>query len=680
MRLTPKRCLPFLLVVSVLSPAPSEQRSRPRNDDAMISAERSVDRLAERIDLSPKAPRRPSAWSWVLYRDAPGDSVFIPAVRRLVQEFAPTLHLASELEPTLVDSFVTVIFERQYRDTFPDSVPRDRFREVGSHVYLLRRPDDRKVVRAMATGWREPAVYRPDTIAVRYFNPLWDVELGDRFREYRDQFSRLPGFYCHPFASSDGKVVLQYWFFYYYNHWINKHEGDWEHINVVLHPLGWQPASADELRAGLEANRPFKKERVEYYFHHQFHVDADPEPEGGPAVFVGGRSADSFLGVFSSRDSHGNFPRAGFFPDVELLAHEYLGPVHKRDPHAFHIELLPDLERIDWGRDSHFDRWFWLGIDVLWGYPASIPEVPGLLATVDNLLWNPIAKTLSSASLLTDVGTRSPVGPAYKDAWNTTGVTPNFRPYANLGRRNWAWRIAQTFECFVHTASLPEFNRDPQHLPGGGRRDLADQAHLDLDIHLSLHRPIRLPGTGVLFTPEITALQRHTQRRLNPFIYHAPLELSQFPGLEGEFPIPGSRQTTIVFDSAYPNGVDVMKANIVHSEYRGFLAGARLNLLRRKAVRIGLRLRTGVAEEESHYNILRIDESLPGQSFRPYRAVTAPRETRWLSEVMGSVQMPVSVIAASVEFGWEFYGSSYFFGSYYHPFRVRVGVGLPGKG
>ncbi|NIT36405.1 MAG: hypothetical protein GTN49_07880, partial [candidate division Zixibacteria bacterium] len=31
-----------------------------------------------------------------------------------------------------------------------------------------------------------------------------------------------------------GKPVIQYWFFYPFNDWVNDHEGDWEHINVRI--------------------------------------------------------------------------------------------------------------------------------------------------------------------------------------------------------------------------------------------------------------------------------------------------------------------------------------------------------------------------------------------------------------------------------------------------------------
>lgn len=33
---------------------------------------------------------------------------------------------------------------------------------------------------------------------------------------------------------SNNKIIIQYWLFYYYNDWFNKHEGDWELIEIIL--------------------------------------------------------------------------------------------------------------------------------------------------------------------------------------------------------------------------------------------------------------------------------------------------------------------------------------------------------------------------------------------------------------------------------------------------------------
>lgn len=69
------------------------------------------------------------------------------------------------------------------------------------------------------------------------------------------------------------ELVLQYWFFYPYNDAGNTHEGDWEHINVVITPRrqGAEPLTATMMNELLEqAIQPddFVIRRVEYYFHH----------------------------------------------------------------------------------------------------------------------------------------------------------------------------------------------------------------------------------------------------------------------------------------------------------------------------------------------------------------------------------------------------------------------------
>jgi RsiW-degrading membrane proteinase PrsW (M82 family) len=45
--------------------------------------------------------------------------------------------------------------------------------------------------------------------------------------------------YAHVVRDEDaGHITIQYWLFYYYNDWFNKHEGDWEMVQVVLNAAG----------------------------------------------------------------------------------------------------------------------------------------------------------------------------------------------------------------------------------------------------------------------------------------------------------------------------------------------------------------------------------------------------------------------------------------------------------
>jgi hypothetical protein len=84
--------------------------------------------------------------------------------------------------------------------------------------------------------------------------------------------------YVHPFiaeAAEPGRYefVLQYWLYYPTNDAGNVHEGDWEHLNVVIAPRAevQHPLDAPAIERLLGARVPPEDiviRRVEYYFHH----------------------------------------------------------------------------------------------------------------------------------------------------------------------------------------------------------------------------------------------------------------------------------------------------------------------------------------------------------------------------------------------------------------------------
>jgi hypothetical protein len=82
--------------------------------------------------------------------------------------------------------------------------------------------------------------------------------------------SDVPG---RPATDPRYQLVLQYWFFYPYNDAGNIHEGDWEHINVVVttRQQGAEPLTAEQMRAWL-AHPPEMDDivirEIQYYFHH----------------------------------------------------------------------------------------------------------------------------------------------------------------------------------------------------------------------------------------------------------------------------------------------------------------------------------------------------------------------------------------------------------------------------
>ncbi len=79
---------------------------------------------------------------------------------------------------------------------------------------------------------------------------------------------------------TEDQVVIQYWFFYPFNDWGNWHEGDWEHINVLIDDV--EPSAADMIE-------------VNYYFHKHYRQligEQIPKVDGThPVVYIGGRYA-----------------------------------------------------------------------------------------------------------------------------------------------------------------------------------------------------------------------------------------------------------------------------------------------------------------------------------------------------------------------------------------------------
>jgi hypothetical protein len=85
---------------------------------------------------------------------------------------------------------------------------------------------------------------------------------------------------CSRAGNASGyEFVIQYWFFYPRNDGGNNHEGDWEHINVIISPIGKvkECLSVDEIDRILETTgskiRADKDrlviKRLEYYFHYK---------------------------------------------------------------------------------------------------------------------------------------------------------------------------------------------------------------------------------------------------------------------------------------------------------------------------------------------------------------------------------------------------------------------------
>ena len=170
--------------------------------------------------------------------------------------------------------------------------------------------------------------------------------------------------YAHLFTPiCNGPYVIQYWFFYPFNHWANRHEGDWEHINVVIDSQNPSTATI---------------KRVEYYFHKYvkpcYTQGSDYWTIGGthPKVYVGGSGT---IVSYSGTGSHGSYPKAKKWPDINpwpLRTDETVSGngLHINFNSYQNIVILPNVHSVHY-KNSPLN-WMWFGSH--WGHPYSEPS------------------------------------------------------------------------------------------------------------------------------------------------------------------------------------------------------------------------------------------------------------------------------------------------------------------
>ncbi len=191
-------------------------------------------------------------------------------LQELVDRYAPVLYFHQDeiFRPQTVDVMLDTARLRQSRGTLPDV-------NVLSNV--------------SATAL---AAYKD----VSYYLDVW---LGDTGSSDARNYSALRDYYLAKLSPLAGgprivtyarvatdddqtPVAIQYWFFYFYNDWFNKHEGDWEMIQVNLDRAG-QPEWAIYSQHHGGTRRAWREVPLEAGTH--------------PAVFVSlGSHANYFVG------------------------------------------------------------------------------------------------------------------------------------------------------------------------------------------------------------------------------------------------------------------------------------------------------------------------------------------------------------------------------------------------
>ena len=144
-------------------------------------------------------------------------------------------------------------------------------------------------------------------------------------------------------AAYPGKLALQYWFYYVYNDWKNKHEGDWEMIQIVF------DASTPRQALG----------RTPVEVGYSQHSSAERAGWGDDKLQrVGGTHPV----VYPAEGSQANFYESRLY--LMRSSAEGVGCDDTQGPSR---EIRPRIAVIPTGRDDYLREYPWLGFEGRWG-------------------------------------------------------------------------------------------------------------------------------------------------------------------------------------------------------------------------------------------------------------------------------------------------------------------------
>jgi hypothetical protein len=364
-------------------------------------------------------------------------------------------------------------------------------------------PDDPSHARAR-TEARAP---EQDPFKVLYFNfpehdeDSWKAEYTNPHsntlpEHYRD-FVKT---YVHPFiyerpadAGGDAsyELVLQYWFFYPNNDGGNNHEGDWEHLGVVVTPMSrvGQALTSEEIEAIVDGSAlensadPLVISRLDYYIHNHVmqldlsrpnvyapraeweaeverateHVsgekwiwrqlrrrawvdDAETVVNTHPFGYIGAdnKGTDQLLAMpgGKNRDSHATYPFAGLYKDI--------GPAGASEQVSSWVDFRAYLNDPSILTKKPFGRGWIQRLDEP-GRVEIVPDWERIQPLMDDdpairkhwswlilpVRWGYPATPSPFAGVVAhaETGNLAVVGPSYSSGWNKAGASGGFTPY-----------------------------------------------------------------------------------------------------------------------------------------------------------------------------------------------------------------------------------------------------------
>lgn len=261
----------------------------------------------------------------------------------------------SPLNADVVDEQGQVL--RQYEALSNDRLTTDDWGDMPTHDaegnairYSVDAPGDDRSERGVSS-WR------------RRWRAIMSGDPLDRTTPAGLQFA--PTQHAHLFwlNRDKGLLAIQYWFYFPYNEWINHHEGDWEHINVILRGP-----------SRLTDDTPWHPVGYQFFFHEFVHEPKQVVRVGGSdpredhvVVYTGGKS--QFL-RWSGLQSGGSYPLPAVFANVGggitgfRASEDVSNPERFIRPEDFSLVMLPEPERLDVGLHPELT---WLRLDLFAG-------------------------------------------------------------------------------------------------------------------------------------------------------------------------------------------------------------------------------------------------------------------------------------------------------------------------
>jgi len=180
-----------------------------------------------------------------------------------------------------------------------------------------------------------------------------------------------PTTYAHVFwlSKPDRLLAIQYFYYYPYDKFTNNHEGDWEHVNIVVRTH----ASGDPTI-----------EMAQFSFHgRQLGVAADALYTTGEhvVIFVGGDGCLNYVPDCYCGDTSGaSFPYPGTW---EIGYEEELAGTADRPGRAvpaddFDVVLLPRVEDVDFTATPNLS---WFGLPFVFGEPTVALNAVAVIST-----------------------------------------------------------------------------------------------------------------------------------------------------------------------------------------------------------------------------------------------------------------------------------------------------------